>query len=224
MRKPLLILSLLIFLIYACNQTVSLHNSLLNAAALNSQLVTIDITKDTTLHTKKRAVIKIPKGTLSANGATTVQLEIKEAYSIHDMLLAGLTTQSNGVPLSSGGMICIQPTGGNPVTINQPISIAIPATYIDKKMQLFRGEPGKGSSINWTDPQPLPVNPQNTALEQGQILFYHNCAPCHGIGRDLVAPDLLKNDRMAREANLALRYMIIPAIMYFLQEIHISFA
>jgi hypothetical protein len=73
---------------------------------LPSQFFTINTGQDTILITSKGAVIRIPKGAISGD-ENTVQLEIKEAYSIEDIFRAGLTTQSNGQPLSSGGMIYI---------------------------------------------------------------------------------------------------------------------
>lgn len=104
MRKPLLIIGLLVAVVYACNQQGKIVNALANTSKLPSQLFTIDITKDTLLHTKNGALIRIPHGALSAS-STTVQLEVKEAYNMQNMLQAGLTTMSNGKPLSSGGMI-----------------------------------------------------------------------------------------------------------------------
>lgn len=106
------------------------------------------------------------------------------------MLQAGLTTQSNGAPLSSGGMIFINAVGENTVKITQKISIATPTPFIEKNMQLFKGEVNNDSTINWTNPQPLPENPQAKALEKGSVLFQNNCASCHALGKDLTGPDL----------------------------------
>ena len=189
MRKPLLIISLLVIVIYACNQNGHFGNRLLGTGKLPAQLFSIDITKDTTLVTNKGAVIRIPHGALSAS-VNTVQLEVKEAYSIQEMLEAGLTTQSNGQPLSSGGMIYINAVGENTVRITQKISIATPTSFIDRNMQLFKGEVKNDSTINWTDPTPLPDNPQLTALDKGKLLFQNNCASCHALGKDFTGPDL----------------------------------
>jgi len=189
MRKPLLIIGLLAAIVYACNQSDKIKNPLLSTSKLASQLFSIDITKDTTLITRHGAVIRIPHGALSANG-NTVQLEVKEAYSMQDIIKAGLTTQSNGRPLSSGGMIYINATGENNVRITQKISIATPTPFLNKNMQLFKGETQSDSTINWTDPTPLPQNPQLTALDKGNVLFQGNCASCHALGKDLTGPNL----------------------------------
>jgi hypothetical protein len=127
MKKTLIIFTLLAVVVFACQQTEKQINAFLTPSRLTSQLVTVDITKDTTLLTRKGAVIKIPKGALDAGGSTTVTLEIKEAYTMQDILQAGLTTLSNGQPLSSGGMIYINPVGDNAVRIVKPISIASPS-------------------------------------------------------------------------------------------------
>lgn len=189
MKKPLLIIGLLVAIVYACNQRSKTINSLLSTGQLPTQLFNIDISKDTTLITKNGALIRIPKGALSTTG-NMVQLEVKEAYSMQDILKAGLTTQSNGQPLSSGGMIYINAVGENNVRITQKIFVATPTPSLEKNMQLFKGEAQDDSTINWTDPKPLPENPQLTALDKGQVLFQENCASCHYIGKDLTGPDL----------------------------------
>ena len=190
MKKTLIIFTLLAVVVFACQQTEKQINAFLTPSRLTPQLVTVDITKDTTLLTRKGAVIKIPKGALDAGGSTTITLEIKEAYTMRDILQAGLTTLSNGQPLSSGGMIYINPVGGNAVRIVKPISIASPTPYIDPGMKLYKGEVNSDSTINWTNPQPLPANPQQAKLEYGKKMFLDNCASCHRIEKDLTGPAL----------------------------------
>jgi len=189
MRKPLLIIGLLAAIVYACNQAGKIKNPLLGTSKLRSQFFNIDITKDTTLITRHGAVIRIPHGALTTKG-NTVQLEVKEAYSIQDIIKAGLTTQSNGQPLSSGGMIYINAVGENNVRITQKISIATPTSNLNKNMQLFKGEVQSDSTINWTNPTPLPQNPQSTALDNGKTLFENNCTSCHALGKDMTGPNL----------------------------------
>lgn len=109
---------------------------------------------------------------------------------MEDMVKGGLTTTSNGKPLRSGGMLYINPVGDSQVTITQPISIATPTWFLDSNMQLFKGDVQGDSTINWTDPKPISENPQLNAIKQGNILFYDNCASCHGIKKDLTGPAL----------------------------------
>jgi len=150
----------------------------------------INIEKDTTLITKNGALLKIPKGSLATDNGNTVTLEIKEAYSIQQMIQAGLTTQSNGDPLSSGGMIYINAAAGQNVTIKQAIKVAIPANYLANNMQLFKGERTDDGSVNWNNPVTLPENKQVNQIEQGRVLFQSKCTSCHKIGQDATGPDL----------------------------------
>lgn len=188
MRKSLLVIGLLAGIVYACNQQDKTASHLLSTNKLPTQVVSIDITKDTVLHTKNGALIRIPHGALSSS-SNPVQLEIKEAYTMQDILKGGLTTMSNGQPLSSGGMMYINPVGDNKVEIKQPISIATPTPFLDSNMKVFKGEVQPDSTINWVDPKPLGENPQLAALDSGRILF-QQCASCHALGHDLTGPDL----------------------------------
>lgn len=189
MKKPLFVIGLLIAIIYACNHGDRTIHKLLSPGKLPAQTFVIDITRDTVLRTQKGALIRIPKGALKADN-NTVKLEVKEAYSMADMVKSGLTTTSNGKPLRSGGMIYINPVGDSKVTITQPISIATPTAFLDSNMQLFKGDVQGDSTINWTDPSPLPENSQLKALMVGRRIFYDNCASCHSINKDLTGPAL----------------------------------
>lgn len=150
----------------------------------------IDITRDTTLVTKNGALLKIPAGALVTDKGTTVSLAIKEAYTLEQMIKAGLTTQAGEELLSSGGMINIEPEKGQTVAIKQPIRVAIPTTSLDPGMQLYKGKRNENGTINWADPDTLPRNPQQDAIMQGQQLFERKCSSCHGIGKEGSGPDL----------------------------------
>src|SRR5688572_11292056 len=94
---PVLILS---FFIVSCTSNKTTYSKILNTDSIPSQFITVDNSKDETFTTANGAIIKIGKGTFSEG---KVKLEVKEAYSIEQMVLAGLTTESDGKPLSSGG-------------------------------------------------------------------------------------------------------------------------
>ena len=190
MKKILFSIFALSLIVAACRHSDKAPNKLLNKDKLISHLVTINTNKDTVLATANGALITIPQGALQSESKTTVQLEIKEAYSMEQIVLAGLTTQSNGRPLSSGGMIYINAVGGQTIKIGKAIGVRIPTPYISKKMQLFKGEEDKNGNINWVKPDSLPQNPQLDTLNYGQTLFINNCAACHGIGKDGTGPDL----------------------------------
>src|SRR5688572_25045769 len=187
MFKTYLCILILSLFFVSCNSNKTPYSKTLSRDSIPSQFITVDNSKDETFTTANGAIIKIDKGTFSDN---QVKLEVKEAYSIEQMVLAGLTTESNGKPLSSGGMIYINATESD-VSINKPINISIPANYYDNRMQLFEGEE-KDGKINWINPEPLPSKdslPQH--LELGRQLFQQNCASCHSLDKDLTGPALL---------------------------------
>ena len=68
---------------------------------LPQQNFDFDPTDDINLTTKGGIKISILAGTFE--GKEPVKLQVKEALSINDIVLAGLTTTSEGFPLKSGG-------------------------------------------------------------------------------------------------------------------------
>jgi mono/diheme cytochrome c family protein len=164
-------------------------NNLIGPDQLPAQTITIDPTRDTTLTTAKGAILRIPAGALE--GTAAVQLQIKEAYTIEDMVRGGLFTSSKNGPLSSGGMIDIRPATGEKLKLKKPIGVAIPARPYRDNMQLYKGvEDGKGA-IDWTEPQPLKdTSGKLRDLTLGKDLFMTNCASCHGIEKELTGPAL----------------------------------
>ncbi len=191
-KKLLLALVLLVVAFVQCGTHP--QNQLLSAGQLPSQYFTIDISRDTVLHTEKGALIKIPKGSLQADGGATVKLEIKEAYTITDMILGGLTTKAGKALLSSGGMIYINPADKN-VKILQPISVSIPTRYRQDGMELYTGVQKPDGGIDWTDPQPVPKPELPDTLAKGKALFMANCASCHHPVKDATGPALAFLDK-----------------------------
>ena len=182
--KPFLFLFFLACLaVSGCNDSNRGNN-------IPGEQYSINIERDTTLKTKNGALLEIPKGSIKSETGNTVTLEIKEAYSLPEMVLNGLVTQSNSEPLSSGGMIYINPAQGQKASITKPIRVALPADHLQKDMQLYKGEVSKDGKINWVDPRPLPENKQIKSIDSGQILFQNNCASCHALDRPLTAPAL----------------------------------
>lgn len=180
-----LFFSLVLFI--GCNTETK--SKLFSPESLPSDQFSINTDKDTTLQTKNGALLKIPKGALSVDGGVA-NLEIKEAYSIQQMIQGGLVTNSNGEPLSSGGMIYINAAGRQKITFNQPIKVAVPADYLAKDMQLFKGQKDENGNINWTEPVALPENKQLTAIDRGKVLFEQKCGSCHIVGKPFTGPDL----------------------------------
>jgi hypothetical protein len=181
---PLLVVGLAI--LFSCNST---QKKLFSTDNLKTEQFTIDTEKDTLLQTPGGALLNIPKGSLNAENGNSVTLEIKEAYTTADIIKGGLTTTSNGKPLSSGGMIYINAKEKN-VKITKAFQVALPSNNLNSEMQLYKGELNADGKINWANPTNLPENKQLTAFEKGKALFQNQCASCHAIGNRLAGPDL----------------------------------
>jgi hypothetical protein len=188
--KYIISLATILAIIISCNTGNKKSNLLAKPGDMKADEYVINIDRDTTIETKNGALLKIPKGSLKIDNGNTVTLEIKEAYSISQMIQAGLTTQANGDPLSSGGMIYINAKAGQNVTITQAIKVAVPADYLSNNMQLFKGDKDADGNINWKDPAVLPENKQLESVDKGQVLFQSKCASCHMIGKDATGPNL----------------------------------
>jgi len=88
----------------------------------------------------------------------TVQLELVEALEMSEMVAYNLVTMADGKPLSSGGMIYVQPTvNGKKVNINpeRPLYIEIPTNDYNPDMKSWEGEIDNKGDINWKNPKPL---------------------------------------------------------------------
>jgi mono/diheme cytochrome c family protein len=188
MKTSIPVLALLVLILSGCQNRSSKRIFL--PEALLSQRVSFDITKDTIIKTKQGIIIRIPAGSLQSTGNTIVELEIKEATNVGDMIRAGIPTQTNGKPLASGGAIFINVIGEDQVRINKSISIAMPTQVIDDSMKLFKGELDDDSNLNWIDPRPMLENPQAKAMHYGKSLFINNCASCHAIDKRSSGPEL----------------------------------
>ena len=125
MRILCLLLSIVV--IFAC--TNEKDKSILNTDALQTQTIKVNTTRDTVITTAKGALLKIEKGSFSGSN-TEVELQLKEAYSFEDIVRAGLTTRSNGKPLSSDGMIYINATDDD-IEIVKPINVSLPTDDYD---------------------------------------------------------------------------------------------
>lgn len=182
----LMLICLTALLLVSCTAKHSKQNTF-TPSNLESFLISIDHTKDYLFRTPKGAVIRIKKGTF----AVDEQLEIKEAYSMKEIMLAGLSTESNGKPLKSGGMIYINVKDGSAPQLNNPISIAIPALSPDKDMSLYKGEPDADSTINWNKTDTVqPAGASEKIDSIGKLIFLRNCGTCHALDKVITGPAL----------------------------------
>lgn len=188
-RLASLLLLIILIYIYACSHTGK--NALLSTPAdMPASEYTINTDRDTVLLTKHGALLKIPQGAIDAGDNKQVILEIKEAYTIADMIRGGLTTKSGEEPLSSGGMIYINPKKGQSATLKKKIDVALPTRYKEPGMKLFKGEETADGQLNWVNPDTLPVTAYDKKMEIGKSIFNSTCRACHILGKTTVGPDL----------------------------------
>lgn len=198
----------LLFLLASCNSLPPLP-AMLTPSKLPSQLLEINTERDTTLTLTSGAIITIPAYALKAANGKIAKLEVKEALTIEQMLVAGLRTKSNGTPLQSGGMVYINAANDAKVSILKPLQIQLPTNELVDGMQLYKGEVEK-NGINWVDPQPLPAKPDTSNTDStaastkadpqnGKALFQQNCASCHNVHKQVTGPAL--KDAMTRWNN-----------------------
>lgn len=183
----ILLLALLILVLTSCHQKGT--SNLFSQQNLQSQNFVIDPARDTILVTNGKSRISILAGTFDIRGSVTLQ--VKEALTISDMVKAGLTTMSNGIPLQSGGMICI--TGiqnGLQPKIQKSIEISVPTKDYNPAMKLFSGELKSDSNINWVKPEVMVDRKENIVIENGRILFQSKCSSCHNIDKEATGPAL----------------------------------
>jgi hypothetical protein len=194
-----------LILILASCKTNNKPVSILTTDSLFVQQFSVYTDRDTTLKTNNGAIIEIPKGSIVVKDGNVAVLDIKEAYAFAAIIRAGLTTLSDGEPLSSGGMIYINAAAGQKLTITKPIRVAIPTEYLTNGMQLFKGDTS-GGTINWKDPKPISENKQLAAINEGKIIFEQSCASCHSIGRDVVGPDLAHFEKRFPYSESSVKY------------------
>jgi mono/diheme cytochrome c family protein len=190
MKATHILLGIVSILFVSCsNDSKNNISSFLKKENLTTQVFNVDINNDTTLVTKSGCIIRLPKGSLQSE-SNNVKLEIKEALSNTDIVLAGLTTMSGGQSLSSGGMIYINAAQGYKVEIKKEIEILVPSKSYNPDMQVFKGEEKNNGSIDWVDPTALPKDETSIKIDKGEALFKANCASCHKIDKDFTGPAL----------------------------------
>src|SRR5689334_22449712 len=111
----------LVLLVSSCG-TKKTNQSVLTPANLKSAFITLNADSAYVLKAPKGAILKIARNSFDVKPGEKIRLEIKEAFTASDILLAGLTTKSNGKLLQSGGMIYINATANDKaVKIIKPI-------------------------------------------------------------------------------------------------------
>ncbi len=129
---------------------------------LPKQEFKLNIESDTVIETEGGIVFAISKNAfVDENGNPVkgeVDLEVKEALDPASIITAGLSTESNGKPLETGGMFYFNARkDGKSLNINpqKEVLAEIPTKEIKSGMQLFDGKRKKDGGINWVNPKPL---------------------------------------------------------------------
>jgi hypothetical protein len=189
--KKLFLPVILLILLYSCD-TKHKRNDILTTGNLKSQFFYVNPERDTVLKTSHAAVLRIKKGTFNISGQ--VSIEIKEAYRPDEILLAGLTTTSDGKPLRSAGMIYFNATAnGQSVEPSLPVATFIPSADKDTAMKIFKGEEQRDGNIDWVEPQAIDTampDAKRQLYEWGKLLYNGKCASCHRIFTNATGPAL----------------------------------
>lgn len=122
-----------------------------------AQIIRLNTQSDTIIKCKEGTVLRITKGSFihpySQKPVTgTIDLRLTEYYKLSDILMANLSTVSNGNQLETGGMLHIEAKQNDADLKLKPdasIEISFPTSNKKDGMQLFSGE-WKDENINWT--------------------------------------------------------------------------
>lgn len=126
----------------------TLHVKTPQKLKVNTQKDTVLVLKEGTKLSIKANSFVDAKSNL-VNG--TIDLNVTEYYKLSDMLLANLSTTSNGKQLETGGMLYVEAKKGEAnlaLRENSSIEISFPTASKKEGMQLFSGE-WKNGIINW---------------------------------------------------------------------------
>ena len=130
-----------------------------------SQYFEFDSRKDNIVEGGNGTIIVCPKGCFkdSKGGivAGNVKVELAEALSLDEMILSNLTTNSNGNPLETGGMVYFNATlNGGQLSINKdnPVHFEVPARHKKQGMSAYKGVRDEAGNMNWINPCPIVEN------------------------------------------------------------------
>lgn len=165
MKKILTIIITATFFLTACNNNKEnpsdIFTKVYTTENLTTQTFSISAGKDTTLKGLSGTTLFIPKNTFvdSKNNLAKGQvcIQFKEALTIIDMVLANLTTTSDGNFLQSGGMIFISATADNSeleIATDKYIGVIMPTDSVQNRMKVFSGIQDS-LGINWQNPEPI---------------------------------------------------------------------
>lgn len=163
---------------------------ILNTNNLKSQFFQINSKRDTVLKTLHGTLLIINKQSFKTT-SESISIELKEAFTPAEILSAGLTTTSNGMPLQSDGMLYFKASADNKeLEFNSPVQISVPTEETNDSMKIFTGTAQDDGTINWEQPVLPDTSKPYELIEMGKQLFKANCASCHAVNRRLTGPAL----------------------------------
>lgn len=114
----------------------------------------IDPKRDTVLKLKGGGRVIFKANTFTSDG-NCVTISAKEAYKKSDIILANLTTMSNGRLLESGGMMILEArnSSGEELKSNLEFTVQMPTDFFLDSMMIFNGDHDRDSNLNWTQAQ-----------------------------------------------------------------------
>ncbi len=120
------------------------------------ELISFSAQIDTVFFGKEGTEIRVEKNTFvyaesGEDVVGSVMFELREYYSLSDILLANLTTKSSSEIIETGGMINIEATSSGKICVlkeNATIEIGFPFQEEKENMQLFNGT-WDGNNVDW---------------------------------------------------------------------------
>jgi len=130
----------------------------------------------------------------SQAGAWPIHIELREALSVTDMILGGLSTHTEDFLLESGGMFYWDATDAKrrQVEPTKAVGFEVPKSATEtKKMSLFEGVLQEGGEVVWGNIQGIEPDDDLEADNRGMVLYRQYCTSCHKINRAMTGPALL---------------------------------
>lgn len=184
---------------------------MLNPENLPSNYFVIHSDKDTTLIGENGVKLFIPKNAFLDENSEPVSgridIELKEAITLEDMVLGGLTTRADdGHILESSGMIYFDAEQNHRLLKLNP-EVKIKAIFPDVGIRTDSKVFHKNKSNKWKEEGELANNDLVSKIQKGQDLFKDNCASCHSrnLRDDLTGPKL-GNVHLFRELPWLIEY------------------
>ena len=132
------------------------------ASAPPLQHFSINAAQDNVVEGTGGTVAVFPKGCFKNSKGNVVtgnvKVELTEALTAADMVLANLTTTADGHPLVTGGMLWFNATlNGEQLTVDaaNPVYFEVPTQQELPGMMAYKGTRDAQGNMNWSDPRPM---------------------------------------------------------------------